>query len=98
MFSQGSSAGSVPSSPSVSLQYDPLNRVTNMVDAAGTTVYAYTSAGRLFTEDGPFGSDTVTNTYANGVRTALALQQPTGVWTNGFIYDASGRLTNVTSQ
>jgi hypothetical protein len=44
-----------------------------MVDAAGATVYAYACAGRLFTEDGPFGSDTVTNTYANGLRTALGL-------------------------
>jgi uncharacterized protein RhaS with RHS repeats len=27
-----------PASPSVSFQYDPLNRVTSMVDAVGTTV------------------------------------------------------------
>jgi YD repeat-containing protein len=40
----------------------------------------------------------VTNTYLNRVRTALALQQPAGLWTNGFLYDAAGRLTNVTSQ
>src|SRR5439155_14419655 len=39
-----------------------------------------------------------TNTYVNRLRTALALQQPTGAWTNGFIYDAAARLTNVTSQ
>jgi RHS repeat-associated protein len=87
-----------PVSPSVSFQYDPLNRVTNMVDAVGTTVYSYTSGGQLFTEDGPFASDTVTNRYSQRVRTSLGLQQPTGAWTNGFIYDAAGRLTNVTSQ
>src|SRR6266699_1907486 len=72
--------------------------MVNIVDPAGTTAYAYTSGGLLYTEDGPFASDTVTNTYANRLRTALSLQQPTGAWTNGVIYDAAGRPTNVTSQ
>ncbi|MCW5554889.1 MAG: hypothetical protein KIS67_22340 [Verrucomicrobiae bacterium] len=35
------------------------------------------------------------NTYQ--MRTGLALQQPAGVWTNGFWYDYAKRLTNVTS-
>src|SRR5207244_1017080 len=87
-----------PASADVTFGYDALNRVTNMIDAVGTTAYTYTSGGQLLTEDGPFASDTVTNTYANRLRTALALQQPTGAWTNGFTYDAAGRLTNVTSQ
>jgi RHS repeat-associated protein len=30
-------------------------------------------------------------------RLALSLQQPTGLWTNGFAYDAARRLTNVVS-
>src|SRR5437899_12962704 len=34
-------------------------------------------------------------TYANRVRTAVAVQQPTGSWTNGFGYDIARRLTNV---
>jgi RHS repeat-associated protein len=84
--------------PSVSYGFDALNRLTNMVDSVGTTVYAYTPGGELFTEDGPFASDTVTNTYLNRLRAALALQQLSGAWTNGFIYDAASRLTNVTSQ
>jgi RHS repeat-associated protein len=87
-----------PSSTDVTLQYDWLNRLTNMVDAAGTTKYTYTAGNQLLTEDGPFGSDTVTNTYANRWRTALSVQQPTGTWTNKFVYDLAARLTNVTSQ
>src|SRR5882724_7443555 len=67
------------------------------VDVAGTRVYTYTAGNQLFTEDGPFASDTVTNTYVNRLRTALALQQPTGAWTNGFGYDAAKRLTSVIS-
>jgi len=39
----------------------------------------------------------VTNTYVNRLRTALGLQQATGLWTNGFGWDLAGRLTNVTS-
>jgi len=86
-----------PTSPSVTLKYDALNRLTNMVDAAGTTKYTYTAGNQLLTEDGPFASDTVTNTYVNRLRTSLVLQQPTGTWTNGFGYDAAKRLTNVLS-
>jgi RHS repeat-associated protein len=83
----------------ITLQYNALNRLTNMVDAAGTTKYTYYTGGLLNTEDGPFASDTVTYTYNNArLRSGLSLQQPTGTWTNGFLYDAVKRLTNLTSQ
>jgi len=49
----------------------------------------------LFTEDGPWANDTVTNFYYNGLRTNLALGQPSGTWTNKFGYDAAKRLTSV---
>jgi RHS repeat-associated protein len=68
-----------------------------MVDGLGVTKYTYTSGGFLYTEDGPFASDTVTNLYSNRLRVGLGLQQPTGYWTNGFGYDDAKRLTNVTS-
>jgi len=68
------------------------------VDAAGTTSYSYAAGGQLWTEDGPWSSDTVTNTWNNRLRVGLDLQQPAGVWTNQFGYDAAKRLTNVTSQ
>jgi hypothetical protein len=51
--------------------------MTNMVDGIGTTKYTYNAAGQLLTEDGPFASDTVANTYANRLRVGLSLQQPT---------------------
>src|SRR6266498_2692134 len=69
-----------------------------MVDAAGTTKYAYYAGGLLWTEDGPWASDTVTNLYNGaGMKSGLVLQQPTGTWTNGFTYDAAKRLSTVTS-
>jgi YD repeat-containing protein len=80
--------------------YDALNRLTNMVDAVGTTAFTYDAAGNLKSEDGPWASDTVSYTYHSGVprlRTGLSLAQPSGAWTNGYGYDAAGRLTNVTS-
>jgi hypothetical protein len=42
-----------------------------MVDAVATTVYSFGGVGELLTEDGPFASDTVTNTYANRQRVAF---------------------------
>jgi RHS repeat-associated protein len=77
----------------------PLNRLTNMVDANGTTKYTYTAGNQVWTEiQGPTAA-TVTNTYANRLRTVLTLQQAPGrpLWTNAFGYDAAGRMTNVTS-
>lgn len=78
---------------SVSLRSD----WANMVDGIGTTKYTYSAAGQLLTEDGPYASDTVTSAYSNRLRTSPSLQQPTGSWTNGFAYDSTKRLTNVTS-
>jgi RHS repeat-associated protein len=91
------SGGATPPTFNVTNSYDALNRLTNMVDGLGVTKYTYTSGGFLYTEDGPFASDTVTNLYSNRLRVGLGLQQPTGFWTNGFAYDDAKRLTNVTS-
>jgi YD repeat-containing protein len=68
-----------------------------MVDAAGTTKFTYTAGNQLLTEDGPYANDTLTNTYVNRLRSKLNLQQPTGMWTNAFTYDAARRLANVAS-
>ena|SRR6266545_2494438 len=76
---------------------DALNRLTNMVDAAGTTKYTYYTGGLLNTEDGPWASDTVTYTYNNRMRASLSVQQPTGAWTNGYTWDAAHRLGTETS-
>ena len=69
-----------------------------MVDAAGTTKYAYTN-GLLVSEDGPWSSDTVSYNYnAARLRSQMVLIQPTGnAWTNTYLYDAAKRLTSVTS-
>jgi YD repeat-containing protein len=63
-----------------------------------TNSYTYRPGGLLWTENGPWDYDTVTNTY-NGARMRVGLgrQQPTGAWTNGFTYDGGHRLATVVS-
>ncbi|MGA9779657.1 MAG: bifunctional DNA primase/polymerase, partial [Verrucomicrobiia bacterium] len=91
-------SGGTVSTPSVYLAYDVLNRLTNMVDAVGTTVYSYDSVGQLLSEAGPWASDTVSYTYTNRLRMGLSLSQPGGSWSQTYGYDVTRRLTNVTSQ
>jgi RHS repeat-associated protein len=43
----------------------PPCRAAKPVDGVGTTVYSYSAAGQLLTEDGPFASNTVTNTRSS---------------------------------
>ena len=40
-------------------QYDDYGRLTNMVDAVGTTAFTYTSFGALLSEDGPWADDRI---------------------------------------
>jgi RHS repeat-associated protein len=67
--------------------------ITNSFD--GNARLLSTAGDQLLTEDGPWGSDTVTNTYVNRLRVAMALGQPTGAWTNGFAHDTGARLYQV---
>ena len=85
--------GNIP----VSYAYDGLNRLTNMVDAVGTTKFNYTASGQLLTEESPFANSTTTNIYWSRMRTNLSLQQPSGLWTNAFGYSPLHRLNSVTS-
>ncbi|MCL5096872.1 MAG: hypothetical protein M1608_04975, partial [Candidatus Omnitrophica bacterium] len=77
-----------------------MNQLTNMVDAAGTTKFAYTDAGDLLSEEAPWTYSKVTYGYHASVphlRTSLSLQQPTGNWTESYTPDASGRLETLSS-
>ena len=65
-------------SSSIVYNYDALNRLTNMVDAVGTSPFVYKPFGGLESEDGPWSSDTVTYSYNNArLRSALSLAQLT---------------------
>ena len=66
----------------------------------GTTTFTYTDAERLKIEYGPWTYDGVTNAYhstAPGLRTGLAVAQPSSYWNQTFGYDAADRMTSVVS-
>jgi len=92
------SAGSV-STPSISYFYDPLNRLTSMVDGIGLTAFAWTPGSQLASENGPWANDTVSYSYNGGrERTSMTLLQPDAApWTQSYGYDSMMRLTSVVS-
>jgi len=61
-------------------------------------VYAYTDAGQLLSEDGPWSSDAVSYAYNNRLRSTMTLGLPSGSGlTANYGYDAGKRLANITS-
>ncbi len=87
-----------PVSTNLVLNYDGLNRLTNLVDAVGTNAYTYDAAGQLLSEDGPWSSDTVSYTYTNRLRKSLSLLQPgAAAWTQSYTHDALRYLASVSS-
>jgi YD repeat-containing protein len=85
-------------SPSITLHYDAVNRLTSMVDAMGETSYGYDAAGQLSSEDGPWPDDTVSFTYNNGLRASVSVSAPNGAaWRQTYGCDSAKRLTAVTS-
>jgi len=90
--------GVYPVSPALTLQYDVLGRLTNLVDGVGQTGYSYVH-NRLASEDGPWAEDTVSYSYQQvGPRSGLTLLQPNASpWTQSYGYDPAERLTSVVS-
>ncbi len=86
-----------PSSPAIALEYNLLNELTNMNDAAGTTAFTWDAVRELTSENGPWANDTVSYTYANRLRTGMSLSQPSSSWSQSYGYDTARRLTNVVS-
>jgi RHS repeat-associated protein len=87
------------SSPTISAAYDALGRITNLIDAVGTNIFGYSRLGKLAIEDGPWASDTVSNYFgAADQLQSISIAQPSlSAWTQSFLYDTAGRMTNVTS-
>ena len=88
-----------PNDADVSLTYNSLDKPLSMTDALGTTTFGYDTATRLTSVDGPWNNDTVNYTYdAEGRRSALGVQKPDGsLDVTGYVYDALGRLDQITS-
>ena len=87
-----------PSNHALAFTYDAMNRLIQMSDDIGTTMFTYTPTGQLKSETGPWASDTVWYAYTNRMRTGLDLQQPNGAdWVQSYGYDLAGRMTGVAS-
>ncbi len=84
----------------VSFAYDILSRLTTMVDQVGTNTRAYTATGQLLTEavtGANWSNNIVSNSYSQGHRVALTLTQPSGSWSQSYVYDAAWRMQTNTS-
>jgi RHS repeat-associated protein len=77
--------------------YDADNELTNMADASGTNVFAYTAAGQLQSEAGPWPTDTVVYIYNQQLRTNLTVSEPGGSWPQDYSYDSERRMTGISS-
>jgi len=69
-----------------------------MVDAAGTTTYAYDQVGQLLSEGGLWPNDSVSYNYANRLRTGMSIQAPNASpWSQSYGYDNARRLMTLSS-
>lgn len=79
--------------PDVFYEYDDYDRLTQVEDGSGITVFTYDTASRLQTIDGPLENDTITYTYDDLGRTKT-VQIQNGE-TRTYTYDTINRLTNI---
>jgi RHS repeat-associated protein len=87
-----------PNDPDVTFGYDELDEITTIIDSLGTTHFSYTPNGEIASEDGPWDMDTVSYTYANGIRESMRLTQPNAsAWLMTYHFDSASRLTNIES-
>ncbi len=86
----------------VSFAYDISSRLTSMVDLIGTNTRSYTATGQLLTETEigtgtGWTNNTLSNSYSQGHRISLNLIQPSGSWSQTYVYDAAWRMQTNTS-
>ena len=89
-----------PNMADVSMSYDNLDDVTQIVDGVGTHGFTYDNRGKLLSLDGPFADDEQTFSYDSLQR----LQTQTvgrgasgGTQSQSYAYDALGRLETLNS-
>jgi RHS repeat-associated protein len=89
----------------IALSYDPLDRLTNIVDAIGTNKFTYDDAFHLLTDDGPWNDDTVRYAYYGRQRNSMSIQADGAAgspsympyWIQYYNYDRYRRLSTVSS-
>ena len=84
-----------PSSPSVSVVYDSLDRPTKLTDALGDTDYSYDASGRLTSLHEAWANDTLS--YGYDAKSRLASTKIDNTDTNAYAYDTLNRVSRLTS-
>lgn len=87
-------SGGTVSTPSISYGYNALNRLTNMDDGIGVTLFTWTAGDQLADESGPWTGDAISYVYnAARQRASMSLLQPNAApWTTDYGYDSTMRL------
>jgi YD repeat-containing protein len=80
---------------SILCAYDGLNRLTNMVDAAGNHGFAWTPASQLASEWDAWATNFYG--YSQGLRIGLTNVEPGGNWVQTYSYDDGWRLQAILS-
>lgn len=91
---------SYPNTPDVTMSYNALNGVSQIVDGVGTHSFTYSNVGKLLTLDGPFANDQQTFGYDGLQRVSgQSVQRGAsgGTQSQSYAYDTLGRLATLTS-
>ena len=89
-----------PNMADVSLSYNALGAVTQIVDGVGTHSFSYSPTGRLLGLDGPFLGDAQSYSFnAQGGLQSQSVERGAsgGIHTQSYSYDALQRLQSITS-
>ncbi len=89
-----------PNMAGVSLTYNALDDVTQIVDGVGTHGFSYSNTGRLLGQDGPFANDNQSYGYDGpGRLISQSVERGTsgGTQSQSYTFDALERLATLTS-
>jgi len=89
-----------PNMPDVTMSYNALDDVTQVIDGVGTHSFTYDNLGKLLSLDGPFANDEQTFGYDSLQRlSGQSVQRGAsgGVQSQSYAYDALGRLATLNS-
>lgn len=92
---EGTLTGIMATDVVIYLSYDILGRITNRIDAVGSTVLSYGSGIHLESVDGPFQNDAITYTYDGDLKASVSLN---GTQLIEYVWDEMDRLLSLSNQ
>lgn len=89
-----------PNMADVTMSYNALNRMTQVVDGVGTHTFTYDNLGKMLAQDGPFANDAQSFTYDTLQRVqshSVERGASGGTQSQSHSYDSLGRLVALSS-